>query len=372
MKFQVSVSDLVEKLGVVERGLPTRSVIPAVNGILVKAEDGRITLTANNLDYSIKGEIEGAEIEVEGELVFPKKLVDVARKLPGDTVSFDYSEDAVMRVQSGGAKFTLATIDPGEFPADTPLEEWSFWSEVSFSGAEFREAMNMLIFATTKDETKPVFTGVLFTLTPGKLLCFASDTHRVARLEMAFEQELEEEVRLLVPGKTLNSVVKIAGVEDKVTCFFSSQEVVFTVGDYVVMGNLLEDRFPSIGSVFPKESEADLKIDRTTFEELIDRATVVSTRELPRVTLSVSGDKLSVSAKEDVGSLEESIHVEKTGEDMAAIMFNAKYLNEPLRYMPVETFNAGLNGGRGPLLFDCESDAWNYKYLVLPIIDNPA
>ena len=191
MKLTCDRSALVDKLAILSRGVSTRLVLPVLSGILLQASEGRIELYSTDMEISIKASL-AAELEQEGEIVVPARLFsDIVRNLPGESVTVEASETTAT-ISGGHARFTLNAWSASDFPQTS-----TFDMEGSFSvGREpFVETLNKVGRAASRDETRPILTGVLMTIAGDELRMVATDSYRLAVKKTKLESALPAEVR---------------------------------------------------------------------------------------------------------------------------------------------------------------------------------
>ena len=195
MRFTVDRTALVDKLNILSRGVSARSALPVLSGVLVQATDGRLDLYATDMELSIKASLT-TTVESDGETVVPARLfTDIVRNLPSDSVTIEAGE-AAAKITAGRAEFSLNTWAASDFPQTSSFE---LESALRIGRGPFVETLNKVGRAASRDETRPILTGVLMTILGDTLKMVATDSYRLAVKETKLEKALETEVQAIVP-----------------------------------------------------------------------------------------------------------------------------------------------------------------------------
>ena len=364
-------------LSVVEKGLPAKTTLPILNGILLEAGEGYLRFSSSNLELTIHGEEREINVLETGSIVLPGKLADIVRQLSNSDVKISANnENLRAEIRSGKAVFNLYGMDAAEFPNFTTQEEWGKWSGIEFSAIELREMLKKIIFAISHDEGRPLFRAVMLHFDKdGNLTAIATDTYRLARLQRINKGKNNfEPFVLLVPGRILNEIIKIidSTKDEIVKCFFKEKEIIFSYGKFTLSSRLLDGKFPEISGVFPAGYKTRITVDKGQFERLLHRAVLLAHGQNQMIMLQINENLLKVRASSDTGNMDEELVLEhKTGDDLEDILLNARFLLDPLRVIEDDNVVMEFNGPLGPCIFYCETEKEGvkeiYQYLVLPI-----
>ncbi|MGD9552758.1 MAG: hypothetical protein AB7V60_06615, partial [Candidatus Caldatribacteriota bacterium] len=224
-------------------------------------------------------------------------------------------------------------------------------------------------FAVSKDAKKPAYTGILFKIYEnGKLILYASDTFRVARAEKDFREPLID-LRLVVPGKTLNIISRIIEEDDNefISCYFSNREIIFVYKNYVIASRLIEDQFADFDQIFDRNFTTSISVKRKSLEESLIRAMLSAEKGLPRAFFDIVGNSMNITAKDKIGSCYEKVPISKTGDDIKNYIYNMRFLIEPLRVIKAENIDIEFDGNGGLCKISYEHENYNYKYFLAPI-----
>jgi DNA polymerase-3 subunit beta len=366
MKLTCDRSALVDKLAVLARGVSTRSALPVLSGILLQAGEGRLDLFSTDMELSIRATFATA-VEREGEVVAPARLFsDIVRNLPDDDVTVEASESTV-RVSAGRAAFSLNAWAAADFPQTS-----TFAMDGVFTvGREpFVETLGKVGRAASRDETRPILTGVLVTIVGDTLKMVATDSYRLAVKETKLDHSFEHEVQAIVPVKALGEVTRLASTlgPGELEVAIGENQAVFRLadpaGDVWIASRLIEGQFPNYKQLIPDAFEHEVVIDRAQLMATARRVSLLAQKNAP-LRLSFGENRLTMKAlTQDVGQAEETIDVEFSGEPFD-IGFNPGYLIEGVDAVDDETavmrftspLRPGIVSGRGE----------DFTYLIMPI-----
>ncbi len=327
MKFTCDRSALVDKLAILARGVSTRSALPVLSGILLQASESRLDLFSTDMELSIKASLATA-IERDGEIVAPARLfTDVVRNLPGEQVVVEAGEAAV-KVTAGRAEFSLNAWSASDFPQTS-----TFDTSAAFAiGREpFVETLSKAGRAASRDETRPILTGVLMTILGDTLKMVATDSYRLAVKETKLEQALETEVHAIVPVRALGEVARLATAmgDGDIEVAIGENQALFKLGDPTgdvwIASRLIDGQFPNYKQLLPDSFDHEVTLAKDELMAAARRVSLLAQKNAP-LRLSFAEHKLTLKAlTQDVGQAEESLDVELGGEAFE-IGFNAAYL----------------------------------------------
>ena len=327
MKLTCDRSALVDKLAILARGVSTRSALPVLSGVLLQASEGRLDLFSTDMELSIKASLATA-IEREGEIVVPARLfTDVVRNLPGEEVVIEAGEAAV-KVTAGRAEFSLNAWSASDFPQTSTFDT----SESFAIGREpFVETLTKAGRAASRDETRPILTGVLMTILGDTLKMVATDSYRLAVKETKLEKALETEVQAIVPVRALGEVARLATAmgDGDIDVAIGENQALFKLGDPAgdvwVASRLIDGQFPNYKQLVPDSFDHEVTLAKDEFMAAARRVSLLAQKNAP-LRLSFAEHKLTMKAlTQDVGQAEESLDVEFSGEAFE-IGFNPAYL----------------------------------------------
>lgn len=326
MKFNVSSNDLNEGLSAVIGAVPAKATLPILETILFESEDGRLKLTATDLEISIIEYID-ADIEVEGAIAIPaRRLLETLRQLPAIPVFFEVDENQHIEFKTDKGKYKLVGEEADEFPEIPNMSNgFSIHTETSL----IKHAIDKTMFAVSTDDLRPAMMGVYFDIGTDESRFVATDGHRLVRyVTSSFTSE--EPLTFIVPDKALSLVMKaLDGKECDLV--ISDDHVQFKSGNTIVITRLINEQYPNYESVIPRDNEKFLVIDKNQMLATVRRVSVFSSSTTRQIRLQIEKDKLTIRAEDlDMSSeAKESIACEYNDEEME-IGFNAKYLADIL------------------------------------------
>lgn len=352
-------------LEIVEKILPTRSTMPVINNIYFEIKPDQLILSTTNLEMYIQVSMPHKG-EDNGTLLLPPKIVDIMRYFPTPEVTINVDwESYKMEIFGGSARFHLFGADASDFPStfDSPDQEDN---KMIIDQKTLRKILKMVIFSASTEETRPAFNGVLVNYEQNKLTLTASDTYRLAVKTVNNDLWRGEQKRILVPARALREFLRISGdSEDPVTISFNQKIFSVQFGNILFSTRVLEEKYPDVSGVIPIKYQTRVEVNRKQLEESVVRANLLAEGKNQAVSISIDGTNLEIKGSGQEGSMEESILVEKEGEDLN-LFVNSRYILDLIKAMEEETLVIDFHGEGGPLVFRLPKDP-DYLYLALPI-----
>jgi DNA polymerase-3 subunit beta len=360
LKATCSREELLHALGIVSRGVSTRTTVQILAGILLEAADGKLRLAATDMELSLRSSLE-AKVDAEGSVVVPGRLLlDIARLLPEAEVSLEHRlEEAVVEVRCGSATYRLHTYNAEDFPRlpDTQAEPHEVDRQTLL------ETVARVSRSASRDESRPVLTGVLVHFEPGKLVMAATDSYRLSVKETALEGTVPE-LEAIVPARALGELARIAGEGEKLTLGVHENQVVFGSGDAWLTTRRIDGQFPNYKQLVPESFEHEVALPRDELLDVVRRVSVMAQRNSP-LRLRFADGELTVSAQtQDVGEARESVPV-SFGSEALEIGFNAEFLRDGVESVTGEQVRLKLISPLRPAVLQGESD--DFLYLIMPI-----
>jgi DNA polymerase-3 subunit beta len=361
LKLRVSQEALAEKLAVVARAVSTRTAVLVLGGIRLRVEQGQLELAATDMELSLRTTVE-AEVDGEGEVVVPGRLLlDIVRSLPSADVSIEQrSDESVLLIEAGSASYRLHTYSSEDFPRLPDVES------VELHQVE-REALLETIGrvgrSASRDESRPVLTGVLVQFEPGKLVMAATDSYRLAVKETPLSSTLSE-LDAIIPARALQELARVAASADEMQLGVQENHVVFGIDGAWLTTRRIDGQFPNYRQLLPEQFEHELVLPREELLDVVRRVALMAQRNSP-LRLRFADGELTVSAQtQDVGEARESLAAPYAADAME-IGFNADFLREGLESVDSPTVRVKLISPLRPAVLEGESD--DYTYLIMPI-----
>ena len=302
MKFETSSADLLAQLSVVSRVASTRSAVQALSGVqLVVGADGA-ELRATDMDVGLRVPL-AATVHREGTVVLPARLLlDIARSLPGTDASLELRPaEQDVEILSGSATFHIRTLRAEDFP---PLPEPGGDTVVKVPAAAFVETINRVARSASRDETRPILTGILVSASGSELRMVATDSYRLSVKETSLEAPLDGEFEATVPARALQELARIVAVRrdaEELSVSVRANQIVFEIGGDVLSSRLIDGQFPNYRQLLPDAYEHELTMASAELTEVVRRISLMAQKNAP-LRLRFSEGELTISAQTpDVG-----------------------------------------------------------------------
>lgn len=364
MQFSCEKALLQAAINTASRAVAAKSSIPALEGILLEANNG-LTVSGYNMNTGIRTHLE-AEVTQGGELVLNARLFgEIVRRLPDDVVSVTADDKYVVRLACGDACFEIPGLSAADFPE---LPEVDNQNSVSIAQGLLRSMIGETSFAVSTNESRPIHTGSLFEISDIGLTMVAVDGFRLALRREKLEHMTGGEFSFVAPGSALNEVEKIcADIEELATIILGQRHILFEVGDTQLICRRLEGEFLDYRNAIPRKNPISVTVETRDLMNSIDRVSVVISEKLKSPVRCVFEDgHVKLSARTASGDASDICPISGDGRNLE-IGFNNRYLMEALRYAPADTVKIELNTGISPCIIVPTEGEENFLYMVLPV-----
>jgi DNA polymerase-3 subunit beta len=365
LKLTTKREELVSKLSIVSRAVSTRAATQALSGVLLTAKDGRLRLAATDLDLGLETTLE-AEIEEDGIALLPGRLLaEVARSLGDASVRIETREaEHDVEITSGGSSFHLRTLTAEDFPSlPVPADQ----PGLSIPAAALEASIDLVARAASRDDMRPVLTGVFVSASGKEMTMVATDSYRLAVKRTELETELGGELEANIPARALRELGRVLSSEEAgaTTITLLPNQAVFEAGTITLSTRLIDGQFPNFRQLLPESYEHDVRLPRADFLEVTRRVSQLAQRNAP-LRLSFAAGELTVAAETpDVGDASETMPASFEGETLE-IGFNPEFLKEGIESVEGEEILVRLISPLRPgLLQPVEGE--DFRYLVMPI-----
>ena len=365
MKVSTARDVLFAQLQTVTRAASTRSAVQALSGVQLQATSAGIELRATDMEIGLRVPVEG-EVVREGAVVLPARLlVDVVRALPGSTVSLELrpSEQDV-EIVAGSATFHIRTLRLEDFP---PFPEPEDGGRVEVPAAAFVETVLKVARSASRDETRPVLTGILVSAVESELRMVATDSYRLSVKETTLDAPLAGSFEANVPARALQELTRIVqhAEAERLAVSVRTNQVIFEAGGVVLSSRLIDGQFPNYRQLLPDAYEHELQLAGVEATEVVRRISLLAQKNAP-LRLAFSEGELTVSARTpDVGEARESLPVPFQGEPLE-IGFNPEFLRDGLEAVESGDVVLKLISPLRPGLIEA-ADGSGFQYLLMPI-----
>ena len=360
MKLQCARDDLASTLGIVARAVSTRTAVQVLLGVLLRTDGGRLHIAATDMEVSLRGSLD-ADIADEGSVVVPGRLlVELSRLLPHAEVTIEHrAEDGVVHIESGPASYRLHTYSVEDFPR---LPELDLLQTFSIDRVALLDTISRVSRSASRDESRPVLTGILVRFEGARLVMAATDSYRLSVKETTLDASAPE-LEAIVPARALAELGRIAA-GDSIELGVHENQVVFSGDGVTLTTRRIDGQFPNYKQLLPEAFEHDVTLPRAELLDVVRRVAVMAQRNSPLV-LAFEEGQLTISAQtQDVGEARETMPASWSGDPMR-IGFNAEFLREGVESVGDDNITIRLISPLRPAVLRGEAD--DFSYLIMPI-----
>ncbi len=362
MKLICDGLDLSDAVLKVSKALPVKSANPILEGIKITAKGDTLTLLATDMDLTIEKTIK-ADVLMEGEtVVVGKYFVDFAKKLEKEQVELSRLYDGQLQIKYSDSESELQVFPAENFPK---IEKDDNGESFEISQSDFKTVVERTAFACSNDESRPILKGCLFEIENGKLTGVALDGFRMAVVKK--EVNASGNIKAVIPARTLSEITRLLEKEDNLLKIYLQKNTLFVeIENTKLISRLIEGEFVKYNHIIPNNFSNVVTVNRQMLLSSIERASIVARNDRYNVIkFDVKEDIMTVSAKSEVGNVNENVNVNLAGKDIT-IAFNGKYLVEYLKIINEDFINLNLNTAIDPCIITSVSND-GFLYLVLPV-----
>ena len=368
MEFSVTKSALLNELSMTQGVVERKTTIPILSNLLVEARGSQLTITATDLELSIRTSCE-AKVKKEGAGTIPaKKLLELVRLLPEGEIKVKLLENQWVEITSDRKKYKLVGMAKENFPALPTIPH----TLVKIPAAILESLISKTKFAISMEESRYTLNGGLLILRPDTLAMVATDGHRLALAETDHKLSgMNGELKVLVPKKAMDEVEKLSGAAGSDAQFDFAKDVshlFFQVKHRLLISRILTGQFPNYEAVLPRDNNKHVVIERGELTDAVRRVSQLADQRSHAVKFSISGEGLEISASSpEYGEAKESIEKEYEG-DPISIGFNSSYM--------LDFLGAAADGPVSLELKDEQSagqlrpladESYRYRYIIMPM-----
>lgn len=364
MKITADRDPLLDALQAASRALSTRSTLPSLGGIMLVAEDDRTVARATDMELGLTVELD-AEAEGEGALLLPGRLLtDVMRSLPPGKVTIaERGEERDVELTAGTARFHLRVMPTEDFPRLAAFEG----DAITMPATALAETVERVARAASRDEVRPILTGILVRVEGSTLTMVATDSYRLSVKHTELQAAPASSFEANVPARALRELARIVaqtGVAE-VEIALPGSQIVFRAGPYVLSSRLIEGQFPSYRQLLPDSFDHEVRLPQSELLEVTRRIRHLAQRNAP-LRLSFKTGELTVSAETpEIGDASEALPCGFEGEELE-IAFNPQFFLEGVESVEAEELVLRLTSPLRPGLIQ-QAGEEDFSYLVMPI-----
>jgi DNA polymerase-3 subunit beta len=361
MNLTIAKEQLVAGLQSVQNVVSSRTTLPILSNVLLRAEGTTLELTATDLDVTISCSVE-ATVKKPGATTLPvKKLAGIAKELASQEIDLEVDDKSFCSVRAGSSFFKIRGLGPEEFP---PMPKFKDDKKITLPQEKIRSMLKKTAFAISTDESRYVLNGIFFSLKEHKLTMVATDGRRLALVDEEVEVGTGSQGEFIVPAKAVNELTRLLQDKGDVEITFSENQAAFTLKDdkdktILLITKLIEGNYPNYRQVIPGETRERVTMAREEFLHALRRAEIMTSEKQNSVKLSFGKNSLAITANTpDVGEARETMAINYKGKEVS-IAFNPTYIIEPLSALDtdevflelIDELSPGVLKINGPFLY---------------------
>ena len=362
MRIHCDRQALAEAVNSVQRAVASKSALPALEGILLRASASSLFLAGYDMELGITTTIE-AQVDEPGEIVLTAKLFsEILRRLPAEEVLIESNDKNNTIIRCGNSEFTIMGFSSVDYPE---LPSINNGAAMTMQQNMLKSMIRQTLFAVAQTDTRPVHTGVQFEIKDQTLRLVAVDGSRLAMRSEPIKSN--EDLQFVVPGKTLNEVLKLLGDEEEpLYVTVGARHIIMEIGGYSVFSRLLDGEFLPYRKAIPINATTKIRINTRSLIDAVDRASlVINDRLKSPLICRFKDDRISLSCITALGSANDTVDAKIDGrqEEMG---FNSRFLLDALRNTESDEIVIELSGTQSPMKI-LPADGESFLFLVLPV-----
>src|SRR5579872_1386864 len=361
MNLTIAKEQIINGLQAVQNVVSTRTTLPILSNVLMRAEGDRLEFTATDLDVTVACAVE-ASIKKPGATTVPvKKLFGIVRELNNPEIEIEVDDKNVCNIRSGASFYKINGLGADEFP---PLPKFKEDKKVIVPQEKIKGMMKKTSFAISTDESRYVLNGIFISLKEHKMTMVATDGRRLAMVDEEVDVSEKSQGEFIAPAKAVNELNRLLQDKGNVEVRYTDNQASFTLrdeknGSVLIVTKLIEGNYPNYRQVIPTEVKERVSLVREEFLHALKRAEIMTSEKSNSVKLTFGKNKLEITANSpEVGEAKESLAVNYKGPEMA-IAFNPKYMIDPLNALAndevfielIDELSPGVLKINGPFLY---------------------
>jgi DNA polymerase-3 subunit beta len=367
MKFSVTKEELVIPVQMVSGAVEKRQTLPVLANLLLRVDDGKLSITATDLEVEMSVIIQLEGEYLEGDTTVPaRKFLDICKSLSGDHPIQITLDDGRLRISSGRSRFSLSTISAQEFPN---IEEAVFNHKLTINSQALKSLFDKTQFAMAHQDVRYYLNGMLIELNNNTLLSVATDGHRLALSKIQIEENFDDLIQAILPRKGVLEASKVlasASAEEDCVLELNTNHIRISLGRFVFTSKLIDGRFPDYDKVLPKNANRLMVAEKDRLKDAFSRASILCNEKFRGVRLNLDGNHLIIHANNpEQEEAEVELDVDYSDESLE-IGFNVGYLMDSLNAIKSKNVRFNLGDSNSSVLIE-NVDSSDSLYVVMPM-----
>jgi DNA polymerase-3 subunit beta len=361
MNLSIAKEQLIHGLQSVQNIVSSRTTLPILSNVLLRAGDNKLEFTATDLDVTISCSVEAA-VKKKGATTVPvKRLFGIVRELGNPEIELEVDEKNACSIRAGASFYKIHGLSADEFP---PFHSVNNEKKITLPQEKFKGMLRKTSFAISTDESRYVLNGIFISLKEHKMTMVATDGRRLALVDEEVDIPESSQGEFIIPTKTVNELTRLLTEKGEIEISFNENQAAFTLKDekgftILIISKLVEGNYPNYRQVIPSEAKERIALPREELLGAARRAQLMTSDKANSVKIAVGRNNLAITANSpEVGEGRESLAINYKGKDMA-IAFNPAYLVEPLNALTedevflelIDELSPGVLKINGPFLY---------------------
>lgn len=364
MKATILQANFAKTINYISRIVSNRTTLPVLNNVLINAGDGKISMSATDLEVAITSKMAG-KVDHDGKITIPARLLsDFVLNNRDNSIEIEL-KGLTLHLKSEHFEANIKGIDADEFPS-IPSSENKTFCKIKLT--DFSEALHQVNFAAANDDTRPVLAGVLVKFEGKELRMVATDSYRLAEKRIMLEKEFENK-EVIVPARTMNEVMRIISqseMDGEIEIILDENQIFFGIEGVQVVSRLIEGSFPPYAQIIPAASKIVVKTNLAEILSALKMSSLFAKDIANNIKMEIADKKLILkSAAGESGDTTSSVAAETKGGKLE-IAFNARYLMDVMNVLSGKEVEFKFNDDSAPGIITCEQDK-DYLYLAMPL-----
>ncbi len=361
MKLQVTQENLNKALSSVSRVASSRSTLPILANVLIKTNNNLLSISATNLNIAITHSI-GAKVATKGSITVPAKLMqEFIASLPAGVIDLELDRTK-LKISTEKYNSTINGIISDDYPIMPSVDSKNNWK---ISSLVLKSALSQVIFAASSDETRPILTGILFSVVDDNLYLVATDSYRLAEKKVI---KLQQPLNLLIPASSMTDLLRILPDNDnEVLVTYDDNQIKFKINEIELLTRLLNGTYPDYKKLIPEKFSTSSTLKKADMLNVVKVSSLFARENAGSIKIEVNEENSTLSVKSIASQIGENIaSAEAVVTNSGDITLNARYLLEALNALSGENIEFAFNGKLEPTIIR-DPKKTDYNHIIMPL-----